>query len=399
MYFNTKTLVLHLLSASSALAAAIPTVTLAAREQEVTTAPDGIFTGTKLVTIDGVTNSHVNIPAKTIEILVPTCIQTATPDDNGHVPPGTCHAFWDYYPSFGAAVAFALLFAVLTAVHIWQAAKYKKRWCWVIIMASIWETMAFVFRALSTRYQQSSGIYLVFQIFILLAPIWVNAYAYMTLGRMVFYYLPSRSVLHMPAATLAAVFVGLDMVSFMIQLVGGSMAGPGAPPELQQKAVHIYMGGIGLQELFIVLFVGLCIQFQRKMHRLEGAGKGAKGFVTSSSGMLLCALYFSLAMISVRIIYRLIEFSGGMGQDNSLITNEAYFYALEAVPMLLAVLAFNVVHPGRIMTGPRSDMPGLVSMIKHKFGKGKKLLNDRSDSDDEMPPRYEMPRMDEHYTR
>lgn len=47
----------------------------------------------------------------------------------------------------------------------------SQRWCWVIIMASIWEMMAFIFRALSTKDQQSSGIYLVFQIFILLAPI------------------------------------------------------------------------------------------------------------------------------------------------------------------------------------------------------------------------------------
>jgi hypothetical protein len=38
-------------------------------------------------------------------------------------------------------------------------------------MASIWEMMAFIFRALSTKDQQSNGIYLVFQIFILLAPI------------------------------------------------------------------------------------------------------------------------------------------------------------------------------------------------------------------------------------
>ncbi|KAL9941143.1 hypothetical protein ACHAO5_009294, partial [Verticillium nonalfalfae] len=67
--------------------------------------------------------------------------------------------------------AFAILFTVLTAIHIWQAARYKKAWCWVIIMASIWETLAFLFRAISTKHQQSSGIYLVFQIFILLAPI------------------------------------------------------------------------------------------------------------------------------------------------------------------------------------------------------------------------------------
>lgn len=221
----------------------------------------------------------------------------------------------------------------------------------------------------------------------------------MTLGRMVYYFLPSRSILGMPAATLAAIFVGLDIVSFIIQLIGGSMAGPGAPPQEQQRAIHIYMGGIGLQEFFIVLFVGLCIRFQAKMHKLKGLG-GFKEFITSSWGMLITALYFSLAMISIRIIYRLIEFSGGVGQDNALLTHEVYFYLLEAVPMFLALLVFNFVHPGRIMTGPHSDMPGLFSMIKNKLSKnkGKELLDDRSDSDVELRQEWQMPRAAGHYS-
>jgi hypothetical protein len=259
-------------------------------------------------------------------------------------------------------------------------------------MAGIWETMAFTFRAISTKHQQSVGVLLTFNIFILLAPIWVNAYAYMTLGRMVYYFTPSHSLIGMPAATLAAIFVGLDIVSFIIQLVGGSMSGPASPPDEQMKAIHIYMGGIGLQEFFIVIFVVLCVLFQRKMHEMNQQG-GIKAFFTSDWGMLLCTLYFSLAMISVRIFYRLIEFSSGTGQDNALVTHEIYFYVLEAAPMFLALLAFNIVHPGMIMTGPGSEMPGLFSLIKGKFRgrKGKQLLDDESDV--EMNTRYEPTRV------
>ncbi|KAL4722113.1 hypothetical protein ACLX1H_010884 [Fusarium chlamydosporum] len=182
---------------------------------------------------------------------------------------------------------------------------------------------------------------------------------------MVYYFLPTHSLLGMPAVTLAAIFVGLDIVSFIIQLIGGSLAGPGSPPEDQLHAIHIYMGGIGLQEFFIVIFVILCIAFQRKMHEIR-AEKGIKVLIASDWGKLLGALYFSLAMISVRIIYRLIEFSGGMGDNNPLVTHEVYFYILEAVPMFMALLTFNIVHPGRIMQGPLSDMPGLFSFIKEK---------------------------------
>ncbi|KDN67771.1 putative RTA1 domain-containing protein [Colletotrichum sublineola] len=344
---------------------------LAERQQDTTISsassaiPTGNFITTQHIIISGVTNSYVDIPAKTIDIAIPTCIQTIKPDANGYIPPGECGAIWNYYPSFVAAVVFALLFALLTVVHIWQAAKHKKRWCWVIIMASIWETLAFVFRAASSKQQQSDGIYLVFQIFILLAPIWVNAFAYMTLGRMIYFFHPSRSLLHIPASTFAAIFVGLDFVSFAVQLTGGSMAGPTAPPAEQMKAIHIYMGGIGLQEFFILIFVGLALKFQLETQRMESFREAQP----RPWKPLMWALYFSLGMITIRIIYRLIEFSSGQGFDNALITHETYFYVLEASPMLLAIAVFNAVHPAAFMNGPGSDMPGLFLTIKNTFSK------------------------------
>ncbi|KAK7413770.1 hypothetical protein QQX98_007337 [Neonectria punicea] len=364
-----------------------------------TVIPTGYFTTTKHIIIGGVTNSHVTIPAKTITLALPTCVQTLEPDENGFLPPGTCNAIWKYYPSFAAALLFVALFAAVTAVHIWQAVHYKKKWCWVIIMASTWEVLAFVFRTASIKNPQNSGIYLVFQIFILLAPLWVNAFAYMTLGRIVYFFVPSRSIFRMPAVTLASIFVGLDIISFIIQLVGGSIAGPAAPPDQQLNAVHIYMGGIGLQEFFILLFVGLCIGFQRLMSRLGRQNKTAVSFLGSPWGMLLCTLYFSLAMITIRIVYRLIEFSGGLGQDNPLTNQEAYFYALEAVPMLLALGAFNVMHPGRIVTGPNSEMPGLIASIKTWIAKkrGKELLDDVSDDErTEQESGWQMARTSSH---
>jgi hypothetical protein len=129
-------LLLHLLFTTTALALAIPSTTapsqtLIARDATTllpssTPAPDGTFLTTEHIILDGVTNAHVTIPAKTVNIVRPTCIQTLTPDKNGHLPPGTCNAIWNYYPSFNAAVVFAVLFALVTGVHVWQAVRYKK---------------------------------------------------------------------------------------------------------------------------------------------------------------------------------------------------------------------------------------------------------------------------------
>lgn len=81
---------------------------------------------TNYITIAGATDDHFTLPPKTISIVVPTCIATITPDKNGYVPPGTCNALWDYYPNFGAAVFFAILFGILTVIHIRQAMIHKK---------------------------------------------------------------------------------------------------------------------------------------------------------------------------------------------------------------------------------------------------------------------------------
>lgn len=134
LFLESLLLLAHIVAATSAV---VPTSTslasavlsrrnAAPSETLPVTMPTGYFTTTKLVIVDGVTNDHVTIPAKTIELTLPTCIQTVEPDKNGHVPPGTCGAIWDYYPSFVAALVLAALFGLILVLHIWQAVNYQK---------------------------------------------------------------------------------------------------------------------------------------------------------------------------------------------------------------------------------------------------------------------------------
>ncbi|CAN9216184.1 unnamed protein product [Alternaria alternata] len=103
-------------------------------------------------------------------------------------------------------------------------------------MASLWETGAYAFRALGSKDQQSSGIATVAQILVLVAPIWVNAFAYMVFARIVHFYSPTRKVWFLSPSILALNFVTLDIVSLVVQLIGGGMAGPGASADAQRGA-------------------------------------------------------------------------------------------------------------------------------------------------------------------
>jgi len=152
------------------------------------------------------------------------------------------------------------------------------------------------------------------------------------------------------------IFVTLDIVSFTVQLIGGGMVGPGASPESQRKGLNLYMGGIGMQESFIVLFLGLVIKFHQDQMQAERCGRLALNKIAGWRWMTW-TLYTCTLAITVRIIYRLIEFSAGLGSSNPLPKNEPLLYVLESTPMFLAIIIWNIVHPGRFMYGEDSKMP------------------------------------------
>ncbi|KAJ7585078.1 RTA1 domain-containing protein [Mycena floridula] len=321
-----------------------------------TSAPTGVFLTTEFITIAGHTDAHATVAGQTITLVLPTCVMTEIPDKNGFVPPGTCHALYDYYPSFAAAVLFSILFGAVSVLHIVQAAKYKAKFCWVLIMAALWEFFSFATRSISTKHQQSGGLALVTQLFVLLAPLWVNAFDYMVLGRMIHFFMPSHSILGISGSVFGIVFVSLDFISFVVQLVGGSLASPTSPESQVFKGIHIYMGGIGLQQFFIVVFLVLAVHLHRQLLKLERYGTGKKNWRP-----LLFSLYASLILITIRILFRLVEFSAGKEPDkNPIPFHEAYFYVFDAVPMLFALAIMNFVHPGSVLVGPDAEMPSLL---------------------------------------
>src|SRR5437016_10473816 len=105
----------------------------------------------------------------------PTCI-SVTPDSNGYVPEYACDANYNYYPSFGAAVLFTILFSLTLLAHITQATLYRKlRLTWPLLMGGTWEFVSFALRSAGTKNQQSNSPAFSSQILVLLAPLWLNA--------------------------------------------------------------------------------------------------------------------------------------------------------------------------------------------------------------------------------
>ncbi|KAK7182642.1 hypothetical protein DPSP01_011469 [Paraphaeosphaeria sporulosa] len=279
---------------------------------------------------------------------------TAIPGQYGFVPPDACNAQWAYSPSFAAAVAFSALFGMLFIAHFALAILFRKGFSWVMIMGVSWEFIAFVTRALGAHDQQSQAFSFTATLLFLLAPLWVNAYVYMTAGRLIWTYHPNKKVWGFKAISLGKYFVWLDVFSFLVQAVGGLMLSPGASASTMTTGKNIYMTGVGVQQLFILLFFALIVRFQIELQRFERNGAGWLG---KRWQWVTYALYAALALITMRIIFRLIEFSAGAGVDNPLPYHEKYALALDAFPMSLAILILAVIHPGLALKGPESEFP------------------------------------------
>lgn len=136
-------------------------------------------------------------------------------------------------------------------------------------MAALWEMIAKIFFALGALDQQQIAYATVSSVFFLLAPLWVNAFVYMTFARMVQYFLPEKRIRFVMASSLAKYFVIADIVSFVIQVVGAIMASPGTDPSVIKIGINVYTGAIALQQACILMFTGLMVLFLRRAKVLE----------------------------------------------------------------------------------------------------------------------------------
>lgn len=106
-------------------------------------------------------------------------------------------------------------------------------------MGGTWETVSFAIHALGSREQQNQAYATVSQILFLLAPLWINAFVYMTFTRAAWYYhYPPESKRHLfgiPITAMTKIFVWADAVAFLVQAAGGSMASPGADGDIIQS--------------------------------------------------------------------------------------------------------------------------------------------------------------------
>jgi hypothetical protein len=71
------------------------------------------------------TSNQTSMPSQTSNSSDPSC-STAIPGKYGYVPEDACNSYYNYNPQYPPAIAVAVIFGILTTVHVILAIRFKK---------------------------------------------------------------------------------------------------------------------------------------------------------------------------------------------------------------------------------------------------------------------------------
>ena len=257
---------------------------------------------------------------------------------------------WHYTPSIAAAAIFVVLFSGLTGYHTFLIARRRTWFCIPFVIGGFFEIVGYIGRIISHNDMESTGPYIIQSLGLLLAPILFAASIYMILGRMI-RVIQGEQYSIIRVNWLTKIFVGGDIFCFMVQGAGGGLLSTADTKSQIDMYNNIILGGLILQILVFVLFITTALMFQVRMHRrptaaaLDGPLGERNGTVSGRLGRLtwkklMLGLYASSVLITVRNLFRVIEY--GTGSDGYLLTREWPLYLFDGLLMVL-VLAICIM--------------------------------------------------------
>lgn len=266
------------------------------------------------------------------------------------------HNLYGMHPSYGGNLAMSIVMGIFLAIHSGLGIWYRAWWFGISYFCGCGlELAGYVGRTLSAHQVDNINFFLVQIITLTIAPCFIMAGCYFLLGQLIVVYGSHFAILK--PIYYSYIFITCDVISLVIQAVGGAMAAINLVNyESPDSGTNVMVAGLAFQvvsmSVFILLFVHFLLKIQyfhaENYQKLEEQDKFNIEYKSIRSGRLFkifpVALALAVTFVFIRCIYRVIELA--QGWDGYLITHEAYFMVLDALMMSLACLVFIPFHPG-----------------------------------------------------
>ncbi|GIK05173.1 hypothetical protein Aspvir_009276 [Aspergillus viridinutans] len=259
---------------------------------------------------------------------------------------------YHYEPSLAAAIAFSVLFNITTLAHAYQRIKSGSKYMNPFIVGGFFQVIGYGCRAASHFFKNSTTLYAIQTLLVLLAPTLYAASIYMILSRTI-QFLHAERLSPVPTRWMTKVFVAGDILSFILQGAGGGVMSAGSANS-QDIGTYIIVAGLGVQLLFFGVFVLAAWIFHfRFSGSQEAKTSGNVPWMRSWNG-LLWVLYLVSGLILIRSAFRMVEFAQGF--DGYLIRHEIFMYVLDTALMFVLMVVMNVVHPSGVLGRVKGEL-------------------------------------------
>ncbi|KAF6790717.1 parasitic phase-specific protein psp-1 [Colletotrichum musicola] len=226
-----------------------------------------------------------------------------------------------YRPSVPASGLFIALFSITLILHTLQGIR-SKTWGFMgsVVAGCVLEIVGYVGRLMIYDNPFSFIGFLLQIICITIAPVFFSAAVYVLLSQTINYLDPSLS--RVRPSLFYWVFIPADVVSLVLQALGGGMSSVSTTKAAVDRGVHISLAGLVFQVFMLVVFCAAFADYILRWHRCSSA---------KASGRLRIFLIFlglSTFFILLRCTYRIVELHEGY--FSHWFRDQALFIALES---------------------------------------------------------------------
>ncbi|KAF2493926.1 RTA1 domain protein [Lophium mytilinum] len=268
-------------------------------------------------------------------------------------------ANFTYVPNLAGNVLYAAIFGIILVAQIYLGIR-KRTWGYLAGMFGglILEIIGYAGRIQLHFNPFPFDPFLENLICLTIAPAFLSAAIYLTLGRVIVIY--GAPVSPLKPRTYSILFVSCDFLSLVLQSAGGAitaMADDG-DKSAHDMGINIMIAGLIFQVASLVVFMALCANIWNRIRRhpdlvSEDSAKLSALRRTLMWRVMMWALAAATIFIIVRSIFRVAELWGGF--NGSLANNEALFMVFEGAMLVMACSALTLGHPGVCFDGHWAD--------------------------------------------
>ncbi|KAH8649961.1 RTA1 like protein-domain-containing protein [Xylariales sp. PMI_506] len=257
-------------------------------------------------------------------------------------------SFYKYRISFSANTAFIALYAAaaLAFLVIFAFRRHNVSFTVAFLLGMVAEIIGYVGRLMSWKNQWQENPFLTQICCLTVAPAFMAAGIYFCLKSIIYAFGPDNSRIN--PDWYPRIFIPCDVVSLLLQAVGGGMAAVALNTGKDlTTGNNIMISGLAFQVFTMLVFMLFATDFAIRTIRKPAAVDHTPVLVVLRASwpfrLFLIALTLSTVCIFWRSVFRVAELSDGW--TGYLMTRQDLFIGFEGIMVIVAVWALTIFHP------------------------------------------------------